>query len=135
MWPRSGRKRAFIPVLAGDGFVAANMRHSTMAALPAEGAMAHVASEEHAFDPGLVLADLRFRALMSEPHWDALPPPIRWRFSRRVGAGATSVYAGLVLETRMSRLGLLLAQAARLIGGPLPTATDAQTVAFQEVAP
>jgi len=86
-----------------------------------------VSSAERTPDPGAAsvdLADLRFRALMSEPEWAALPPAIRRRFSRRVADGATTVYAGRVVTTRMSRLGFLLAQAARLIGGPLPTSTD-----------
>lgn len=69
--------------------------------------------------------DPRFRALMSEAEWVALPPAIRRRFSRCLADGATSVYAGRVVATRMSRPGFLLAHAARLIGGPLPTATDA----------
>lgn len=71
------------------------------------------------------LGDLRFRALLPEADWAALPLPIRRRFSKRLAGGHTIVYAGEVVETRMSRAGWLLAQAARLIGGPLPTGTDA----------
>jgi hypothetical protein len=37
-------------------------------------------------------------------------------------AGGATVYAGEVLETKMSRTGWWLAQVLRLIGGPLPTA-------------
>ena len=66
------------------------------------------------------LGDLRFRALMSEDEWASLPLSIRRRFSKRLAGGATAVYAGEVLETRLSRAGWWLAQAARLIGGPLP---------------
>lgn len=66
------------------------------------------------------LGDLRFRALMSEADWAALPLPIRRRFSKRLAGGDTAVYVGEVLDNRMSRAGWLLAQAARLIGGPLP---------------
>jgi hypothetical protein len=76
---------------------------------------------ERATKPG---ADLRFRSLMAEADWAALAPPIRRRLSKRVADGVTTVYAGRVLQTRMSRAGHVLAQAARLIGGPLPTATD-----------
>ena len=47
---------------------------------------------------------------------------IRHRFSKRLPCGGTTVYAGEVLETRMNAGGWLLAQALRLIGGPLPTA-------------
>ena len=73
------------------------------------------------------LGDLRFRALMSEADWAALPLPIRRRFSKRLAGGNTAVYVGEVLETQMSRVGWLLAQAARLIGGPLPISRDAHT--------
>jgi hypothetical protein len=68
------------------------------------------------------LGDLRFRALMSEAEWNSLPLSIRRRFSKRLAGGATAVYAGEVLETWMSRAGWWLAQAARLVGGPLPLA-------------
>lgn len=71
------------------------------------------------------LGDLRFRALMPEAEWNSLPAGIRRRFSKRLADGKTVTYAGNVLETRMSRLGWLLAQASRLIGGPLPTSRDA----------
>jgi Domain of unknown function (DUF4166) len=73
------------------------------------------------------LGDLRFRALMSDADWAALPLPIRRRFSKRLAGGNTAVYVGEVLETQMSRAGWLLAQAARLIGGPLPVSRDAGT--------
>jgi hypothetical protein len=75
--------------------------------------------------PPAQLGDLRFRALMSEPQWNSLPPSIRRRFSKRLAAGATVVYAGEVLETWMSRAGWWAAQAARLVGGPLPLARAA----------
>jgi hypothetical protein len=71
------------------------------------------------------LGDLRFRALMSDADWAALPLPIRRRFSKRLAGGNTAVYVGEVIETQMSRTGFLLAQAARLIGGPLPISRDA----------
>jgi hypothetical protein len=73
------------------------------------------------------LGDLRFRALMAEADWLALPLSIRRRFSKRLAGGNTAVYVGEVIETRMSRAGFLLAQAARLIGGPLPVSRDAHT--------
>ena len=71
------------------------------------------------------LGDLRFRALLSEADWLALPHTIRRRFSKRLSGGNTTVYVGEVIETRMSAAGWLLAQAARLIGGPLPVSRDA----------
>ena len=72
------------------------------------------------------LRDLRFRALMSDEEWAALPAAIRRRFSKRLSGGRTAVYVGTVIETQMSRAGWWLAQAARLIGGPLPISRDAQ---------
>ncbi|MEA2930059.1 MAG: hypothetical protein QOG38_2487 [Hyphomicrobiales bacterium] len=71
------------------------------------------------------LGDLRFRALMSETDWLALPLSIRRRFSKRLAGGKTVVYVGETLTNDMSRAGWLLAQAARLIGGPLPLVRDA----------
>ena len=71
------------------------------------------------------LGDLRFRALVTNQEWATLPPAVRRRFSKRLAAGNTVVYAGEVLETRMSRAGWWLAQAARLVGGPLPTTRNA----------
>ena len=70
------------------------------------------------------LGDLRFRALLSEADWLALPHTIRRRFSKRLSGGNTTVYVGEVIETQMSLPGFLLAQAARLIGGPLPVSRD-----------
>ncbi len=80
-------------------------------------------AHERLVDPALTpaLGDLRFRALMSEEDWAALPMPIRRRFSKRLSGGKTAVYVGEVLETWMSRAGWCLVQAARLIGAPLPT--------------
>jgi hypothetical protein len=72
------------------------------------------------------LGDLRFRALMSEADWASLPLAIRRRFSKRLAGGQTIAYAGEILESRMSRAGWWLAQAARLIGGPLPLTRDTQ---------
>lgn len=70
------------------------------------------------------LGDLRFRGLLSEEAWGALPLAVRRRFSKCLAAGESVVYVGEVVECRMSRAGWLLAQAARLIGGPLPVARD-----------
>lgn len=67
-----------------------------------------------------MLADLRFRALLSAADWAALPAAIRRRFSKRVAGGETAIYSGEVVETRLSRVGWLFAQLARLCGGPLP---------------
>jgi hypothetical protein len=85
------------------------------------------AFRETLFSPGSEpeLGDLRFRALLGEADWAALPVPIRRRFSKRLAGGNTAVFVGEVIETRMSRAGWWLAQAARLIGGPLPVSRDA----------
>jgi hypothetical protein len=79
------------------------------------------------------LGDLRFRALLSDADWARLPPAVRRRFSKRLAAGATAVYAGEVVEARMSRAGRLLARLLRLLGGPLPTDCDAGVPAVVSV--
>jgi hypothetical protein len=66
------------------------------------------------------ICDLRFRALMRQDEWASLPAAIRRRFSKRLAGCETVVYSGEVLETWISRTGWWLAQAARLIGAPLP---------------
>jgi Domain of unknown function (DUF4166) len=71
------------------------------------------------------LGDMRFRALLSNEAWTALPAGIRRRFSKRLAGGNTIVYTGHVAETHLSRAGWWLAQAVRLIGAPLPTSRDA----------
>jgi hypothetical protein len=71
------------------------------------------------------LHDFRLRALMTEADWASLPLAVRRRFSKRLTAGQSIVYAGEILESRMSRSGWWLAQAARLIGGPLPLTRSA----------
>lgn len=74
--------------------------------------------------PASEIGDLRFRALLGEAAWAALPPATRARFGKRIAHCRTIVYAGEIVECRMNLAGRLLAQAARLIGGPLPTARD-----------
>ncbi len=82
------------------------------------------------------LADLRFRALLPAADWAALPLAVRRRFSKRLKGGATVVYRGEVLAVESHPLGRLLAQAARLIGAPLPLvfAPGASVVAVTEDA-
>jgi hypothetical protein len=70
------------------------------------------------------LGDLRFRTLVGEQGWALLPEAVRARFGRHVGEGRSIVYAGEVVECRMSRCGRLLAQLLRPIGGPLPLSRD-----------
>lgn len=66
------------------------------------------------------LGDLRFRRLVGEEGWDRLPAAVRERFGHRVAGCHTIVYSGEVVECRMNRAGRCLAQAARLLGSPLP---------------
>jgi len=68
-----------------------------------------------------LLDDHRFRALLPPEDWGRLPVAIWRRFSKRMVDGATVVYVGEVEEAFFSRDGWWVAQAARLIGGPLPT--------------
>jgi hypothetical protein len=57
---------------------------------------------------------------MPAEQWVSLPLAIRRRFSKSVADGRTQVYTGEIIDSWMSRAGWWLAQAARLIGGPLP---------------
>jgi hypothetical protein len=75
--------------------------------------------------PPADIADLRFRTLVGEADWAGLPVAVQARFSRHIGEGCSIVYAGEVVECRMSRCGRLLAQLLRPIGAPLPLSRDA----------
>ena len=70
------------------------------------------------------MGDMRFRALLTAAEWAALSPAVRRRFSKRLAGGRTASYVGEVLEAWTSRLGWLLVQSLRLIGGPLPVSHD-----------
>ncbi len=78
-------------------------------------------------------ADERFGALLADADWDTLPAAVRRRFGRKVKGGGTISYVGQVTECRMSRLGWAVAQAARLIGGPLPLRRDVGVAAAVNV--
>lgn len=88
------------------------------------GAAVQIRREPPAPLPEADLVDLRFRALLPEADWNALPAAVRRRFSKRVVHGATVVYRGDVVGVEANLVGRLLAQAARLIGGPLPLVFD-----------
>jgi hypothetical protein len=75
--------------------------------------------------PNEPVGDLRFRALVGEQGWAGLPEATRARFGKRVADCRTLLYAGEVVECRMSAAGRLLAQLARPIGAPLPISRDA----------
>ena len=80
------------------------------------------------------LLDLRFRRLIGRDAWDALPEAVRKRFSKRLGGESVALYRGRVVRTEFSGLGWLLAQALRLIGGPLPTCSDTDVPAVVTVS-
>lgn len=74
--------------------------------------------------PAREIGDLRFRTLIGEAAWARLPEAVRARFGKRISATSSALYVGEIVECRISRAGWLLAQAARLIGGPLPLGRD-----------
>jgi uncharacterized protein DUF4166 len=75
--------------------------------------------------PASDIGDLRFHGLIGEAAWARLPEATRARFGKRIAGSAAVVYAGEVVECRISAIGSLLAQLGRLIGGPLPLSRDA----------
>jgi len=81
----------------------------------------------------LEIGDLRFRRLIGEEAWARLPEAVRARFGKRISGSAAIVYAGEVIECRMSGFGWLLAQLGRLIGAPLPLGRDADVPACVSV--
>jgi hypothetical protein len=66
------------------------------------------------------VGDRRFRDLLGEAAWHRLPAAVRRRFGKRLSGGASVVYQGLVITMRLNLAGSILAQLARLVGGPLP---------------
>lgn len=75
-------------------------------------------------DVDLMPHDVRFSALLGTAGWRRLPAPIRARFSKRLEAGASVIYAGRIVDSHRSRLGAVLAQLCRPIGAPLPLHDD-----------
>jgi len=74
--------------------------------------------------PGAPAYDSRFRRLVGREGWQGLCPAIRLRFAKRLQGTAVALYAGEIVETRLSLAGWLLSQACRLIGAPLPLHRD-----------
>jgi len=68
--------------------------------------------------------DLRFRKLLGDRAWLALPAATRARFSKSIRDGDSVAYEGEIVECRMSRAGWLLAHALKVIGAPLPLSRD-----------
>ena len=79
------------------------------------------------------VGDLRFRTLIGEPAWAALPEATRARFGKRVAGCAALLYAGEIVECRISRAGWLLGRLAWAIGSPLPLSRDADMPACVSV--
>lgn len=70
------------------------------------------------------IGDLRFCALLPAQDWRSLPNAVRQRFTKRLAGGRTVVYTGRIATMRRNFAGKLLAQALRLLGAPLPLASD-----------
>lgn len=69
---------------------------------------------------GTTLPDQRFRRLLGEPAWQALPPSVRRRFGKRLKGGSSVVYQGIVVSMRRNFAGCILSHLARFVGAPLP---------------
>lgn len=69
---------------------------------------------------GADAGDNRFRRLLSEADWRALPEATRRRFTRNVSGGQSVLYRGVTTHLHMSFFGRIIGQAARMIGAPLP---------------
>ncbi|MFD2204786.1 DUF4166 domain-containing protein [Kiloniella antarctica] len=62
---------------------------------------------------------LHIRALLGDAAWLRLRPAIRKRFGRDAKLGSTHIYRGKMDRIEATLLGLIMAQAARLIGTPM----------------
>ncbi len=80
------------------------------------------------------LYDFRFRALLPREQWEILPAAVQRRFSKRLSEGRVALYAGMITQTRFSKLGFLLAHGLRLLGAPLPIRADIGCPAVVNVA-
>src|SRR3569832_1107992 len=69
--------------------------------------------------------DLRVMQLLTADDWAGLPAPVRGRFCKRLAGGMSVTYVGEVAEIWASFAGLMISEAARLIGAPLPLVRDA----------
>jgi hypothetical protein len=61
-----------------------------------------------------------FRALIPDADWMRLPALVRARFERQLHPGESIAFIGEVAETRMTLIGRIWSQIARLAGSPLP---------------
>jgi Domain of unknown function (DUF4166) len=67
--------------------------------------------------------------LVGETAWRQLPAAIRARFERALAPNESAAFIGEVASTRLTVIGRLWAQAARLIGAPLPLKAIERTAA------
>ena len=91
------------------------------------------AAWQRAFADPATDADGPFRRLLGERSWSALPASVQRRFARHIAVDACVAYVGEVVECRINAAGRLLAQAARLIGAPLPLSRDTGVAASVSV--
>jgi len=80
--------------------------------------------QTEALGPTHSRAEPSYAALLG-PAWLNLPPPVQARFGSTAHAKQTRIYAGQVLATELSLAGAILAQLARLVGGPMPYTSSA----------
>ncbi len=113
--------------------VRTNIPKTHIKELKAAGKITGIKAHEHPA-PDSNLYDYRFRALLPRTQWDALPAAVQRRFSKRLSEGRVALYAGMINETRFSKLGWILAQGLRLIGAPLPVRADTGCPAVVNVA-
>lgn len=66
------------------------------------------------------IGDIRFRHLMTQQDWAALPTTVKARFGHRVKGGESQIYRGYVTRTKMNLVGRIFTKALRLIGAPMP---------------
>ena len=94
-----------------------------------QGIMGQSAGVEQVPAHDAALHDLRFRALIGRAAWEALPPAVQKRFSKRLSGVAVALYRGRVVRTEFSAVGWLFAQGLRLVGAPLPLSRDGEVPA------
>lgn len=73
--------------------------------------------------------DPRFQRLVAAADWSQLPAPVRRRFTLALAPAQTVLYAGEVAWTRLTWLGRVYGQLARLVGAPLPLAPSGRVAA------
>lgn len=79
-----------------------------------------ILGRDETFEIDLAKPDDRFEKLLGKASWLKLPAPIRKRFGKKFKQGQSVAYQGIVTDMKMSKFGWAFAQAARLIGAPLP---------------